>query len=31
MNLRGVEIKSVADKMAKHMKIQFKARNGYIW
>jgi hypothetical protein len=31
MNIGGVEIKYVADTMAKHMQIQFKARNGYIW
>ena len=31
MNTRSVEIKSVADTMAKHMQIQFKGRNGYIW
>lgn len=31
MNVRGVEIKSIADTMAKHMQIQFRARNGYIW
>ena len=31
MNIRGVEIQSAADTMAKRMQIQLKARNGQIW
>jgi hypothetical protein len=30
VNVRGVEIKSAADTIAKHMKMKFKARNGRI-
>jgi hypothetical protein len=31
MDIRGVKIKSVANTIPKHTKIQFKANDGWLW